>query len=292
MKNAEDLRSLLHAMNGFSTYYAILKSEIEKYEQTTGKSVNDLPGFTESYPFDKSFDELEVAQWVTTTVESVRKSTFKVLNYEYLNTGGGCMVGIFEVWLPELKQVVYALTNEEGCTLARVDYIRNDLEIEDYDELMIENVDWGRITGHEQYFELYRYCLNEYVKSDSKRFGYSKELPYFLLSDELQKQCTPKYLQWLADNGYDGVETDGEKIKLNVYYELENDYDDALQRTEERLLKNLRDFQQWHASIGADEEYYNDDYTLTFAGRTIQMPFVADVWDAIDTMLESVIKNY
>lgn len=284
MKNAENVRTLLHVMNDFALAYDSLRVAIEKYERETGASVNDLPGFTECYPFDKSFDELAVDLWVSNTVDRVRQSAFKVLNYDYLNTGGNTMVGIFEVWLPERMQTVYVYVNEEGYTMSVVDYIRNVLEINDYEELMIECGDWGRITGHEAYFELYRHCLNEYTKSDCRYFKYKRQLPHYLLSDELQSQITEDYKLWMDANEYDMFETDGEKIIMSEYYEpIIGD---------DKIIATVKNFQRWHDSIAACEEYYECDYTLTFADKKLILPFVADVWDAIDHMLESVINNY
>lgn len=142
---------------------------------------------------------------------------FKVLDYEYFNSGGHCMVGVFTVWLPDKNQTIYALTNEEGCTLATVDYIRNDLDIDDYDELMIESVDWGRVTGYEKYFDLYRYCLRHYTKSDCAYFGTIREIPHHLLTDDLQEFVQPEYRAWLEEQGRD-VPTDGKNIIIDEDY--------------------------------------------------------------------------
>lgn len=284
MKNAEHVNQLMTAMENFKAAYDVLLHEVDKYEQLNKASVNDLPGFTEKYPFDKSFDELAIPEWVDHVADRVRQQNFTVLNYNYLNTGGNCMVGIFDVYLPEENRVVYMLTNEEGCNMATVDYISNELIVNDYDELIIDYVDWGRVTGYEKHFELYRYCLNEYTKSDCKYFGYTRELPYHLLSDELQSKVPAGYCDWCKDNNGDVIATDGEQIIVNPDYDP-TDY-------ETQLLKSLREFQQWHASTAADEKYYEEDYKLTFAGKSIEMPFVADVWDAVDSMLESVIRSY
>lgn len=284
MKNAENVRKLLHAMNGFAVAYDCLRSEINKYEQETETSVNDLPGFTESYPFDKSFDELPIDEWIHHTVDKIRRSAFKVLNYEYLNTGGNTMVGIFEVWLPEKKQTVYVYTNEEGYTMCAVDYIRNELDIDDYDELMLEYGDWGRVTGHETYFELYRHCLNEYTKSDCRYFGYVRGLPYYLLSDELQSQITAEYDQWMKANEYDTFDTDGEKIFVHPDYEQTTDDD--------KMLDAIKEFKRWHDTTAGVEEYYLEMYKLEFAGHKIELPFMADVWDAVDEMLKRTISDW
>ena len=284
MKNAEMNKVLVKAMEDFRDAYDRLRITIDRYEQTTGASVNDLPGFTESYPFGDSFDELAIDLWVDHTVDKIRQSDYTILNYEYLNTGGNCMVGISEVWLPEKMQTVYVYVNEEGYTMSAVDYIRNELEIDDYDALTIEADDWGRTTGHETYFNLYRHCLNEYIKDDCRYFKYTTQLPLHLLSDELQKQITADYALWLEANEYDTVETDGVKIVISPYYEIASD--------DEKLLNTVRAFQQWHDSIACCEEYYEKMYKLTFADKSIELPFVADVWDAVDNMLISIIKNY
>lgn len=277
-------KNVLSAMTDLLDSYNALLLAIDSYECNTNQSINDLPGFVESYPFAKSIDELEIKQWVDDVAISCRRANFKVLNYEYLNTGGNTMVGIFEVWLPEEKRVVYALTNEEGCTLSVVDYIRNELDIDDYDELIIDCIDWGRATGYEKYFELYRHCLNEYTKSDCRYFGYTSQLPLHLLSDELQRQITADYKLWLTANEYDSVETDGEKIIMGPDYEMASG--------DEKLLNTIKAFKHWHDSIAGCEKYYEEMYKLEIAGHKIELPFMADVWDAVDTMLTSTIESW
>lgn len=287
MSKAEMNKELTEAMRNFSAAYSVLRVAIDRYEQETGTSVNDLKDFTERYPFDKSFDELEVGQWVANVVEGLRQPAFKVLNYTYLNTGGNCMVGIHEVWLPDEKRVVYALTNEEGCTLSVVDYISNELDIDDYDELFIDSIDWGRVTGHEKYFELYRYCLTEYTRDDCKYFGITRRLPYYLLSDELQKNVTEDYLKWSVYESDGLFEIDGKNVVEDPDY---------TQHTNEVKLANeldeIKAFRDWHGGTAADELLYDEYYTVTFAGHTVRLPYCADSWNAIDDLLLKVIENW
>lgn len=285
MEKTEKLDKLHKAMVDFSTAYDVLARAIEEYEQESGTSVNDLPNFTESYPFDKSFDEIDIALWVRDVVEYKPRPEFSVLNYDYVNTGGNTMVGVAEVWLPEEKKTVYALFNEEGCTLSVVDYIRNEILDCDYDELMIEVIDWGRLTGHEDYFELYRHCLNEYTKSDCKYFGITRRLPKYLLSDELQKQVTEEYLDWLHAESDGCIETDGSKIIVEPDYEPDIVEEDG-------MLTLVKKFKEFHDSTAAVEDYYCEDYVLSFAGHTVRLPFAADVWEAINNALETTIENW
>lgn len=285
MKNTESLQKLVKAMDDFSTAYNALKSQIEEYEYETHTSVNDLLGFTESYPFDKSFDELAIDDWALAVTEEAERRSFVILNYEYLNTGGNTMVGIHEVWLPATKQTVYAYTNEEGCNISLVDYIRNEFEVDDYDEYIVDYIDWGRVSGYEQYFELYRHCLNEYTKDDCKYFGITRGLPYFLLSDELQQQVTTEYRQWLDTEGLDHIETDGKKIIVNPDYESDTD-------VWSKMLTATKEFKRWHDTTMGVEDLYSENYKLTFAGHEIELPYTADVWNAIDDALKSVIENW
>lgn len=284
MENAKNKQQLFQAMVDFHTAYDALLKAAEKYESDNNASVNDLPGFVESYPFDKSFDELAIGQWVTDTIEGATRCKFKVVGYQYLNTGGNTMVGIHDVWLPEEKKVVYVYTNEEGSTISTVDYIRLDLDIEDYDELMLDYVDWGRVTGFEKYFELYRHCYNQYLVDDCKYFGITRGVPYHLLSDELQRQVDADYLAY-CENEHGGlIDTDGVKIVEYPDYDKAADFD--------KKLEAVVEFKRWHDTTAGVEKYYEEEYTLTFAGRTVKLPFMADVWDAVDTMLERTIKDW
>lgn len=284
MKNAESKKQLLQAMVDFNAAYDALCKAINSYEHNNNTSVNDLQGFVSSYPFDKSFDELAIGQWVTDTIEGSTSCEFKVLNYWYLNTGGNCMVGIHEVWLPAEKKVVYVYTNEEGGTISTVDYIRLDLDIENYDEFIIDYVDWGRITGYEKYFELYRHCHSQYLVDDCRHFGITRGVPYHFLKLELQQQVDADYLVYCETEHGGLIDTDG--IKIIVYPDYENaaDFDKKLQAVIE--------FRRWHDTTAGVEKYYEEEYTLTFAGHTIKLPFMADIWDAVDIMLERTIKDW
>ncbi len=277
-------KELLSAMEDFRASYNRLRLAVDAYESATNDTVNNLHNFVESYPFDKSFDELAVDKWVDDVADGLNALEFRVLNYTYLNTGGNCMVGIHEVWLPDEKRMVYALTNEEGCTLSVVDYISNELDIDDYEELCIDYVDWGRITGYEKYFELYRYCLNEYTVDDCRHFGITRQLPYYLLSDSLQEKVTSDYLTYCENEHGSLIMTDGRDIiKYPDYEELTAD---------QEWLNAVKSFKCWHDSTAAREEYYREEYKLSFAGHHITLPFTADVWNAIDDALQTTIENW
>lgn len=294
MKHPESLRQLLQAMNTFAAAYHDLQNKIGDYEHLNNTDINNLPGFNEYYPFDASFDELYIDRWVENVVEQTRKSAFKVLNYEYLNTGGNCMVGIFTVWIPALKQTVYVMTNEEGCSIVTADYISNDLDIEDYDEVTIDRCDFDELHPSATYFELYRYCLNEYTKSDCRYFGNTIATPYHLLSDELQSEVHAEYLRWCKENNNGCIPTDGEKIIVHPdYYSLFTD-----PHEDDEDLQTVKEWKAWHDKLIDDStmddvaELYNKKYRLTFNGKRVYIPFNADTYSLIDDLMKAVIREW
>ena len=280
--------NLLQAMKAFRDSYHVLLTEFSDFERTTGESVNDVPGFNDYYPLDMSFDEFPIDRWVAHIETQINNKRFKVLNYEYLNTGGNCMVGIFTVWLPALKQTVYALTNEVGCSIVTADYISNELDIDDYDEVTIDRCDFDELQPSATYFELYRYCLNEYTKSDCRYFGNTYAWPYHLLSDELQSDVPADYQMWCDENNTGCIPTDGERIIAHPDYDIFYDPHEDL----DLQLNTIKDFKDFHDTIAGDEAFYSKTYDLTFDGKTIHLPFIADVWDAVNNLLETTIEEW
>lgn len=220
--------------------------------------------------------------------ETEKPKNFQVINYEYLNTGGNTMVGIFTVWLPDKNRTAYVLANEEGANLTSVDYISNELPIDDYDELILDHCVYEFLHGDEEYFELWRYCLNEYLKSDCRYFGMSRAIPYRLLSNELQSKVDADYLVWLETHNYD-VLTDGEDIF---------EHPDYLDHFNDEELKAIKDFRDWHGLLTSnatdDEltEMYNKKYRLYFMGKRVFLPYDAVTFNKIQDLLQSVINEW
>jgi len=285
MKNSESLRKLLHAMNAFSAAHLDLLNRINDYERLNNADVNAIPGFMEAYPFGQSLDDVKIQHWVESVIEGVRKATYKVLSYNYLNTGGNTMVGVFEVWLPARNRVVYVMVNEEGAGMTTVDYISHDIEIDDFDEVTLDNVNWERMTVDTEFFELYRYCLNEYTKSECRYFGCTRAIPYRLLSDKLQGDVSAEYLAWCEENNQCCVPTDGFRIV---------EHDDYIPpvRDFEKMLKDIKDFKDWHDATAGNEELYPHDYIITLAGRTCRIPYDATAFSHIDELLEDAIEEW
>lgn len=285
MKNAENIRSLLYAMSRFCTAYKSLKSEMDTLRRVDDKTLKDLINFANRYPFDIPFDELPIEEWFIAVKDQVRRKAFKVLKYEYFNSGGNTMVGSFEVWIPALMRTMYVLVNEEGYTMAFCDYIQHDLDIDDYDEVIFDCGEWDRLVGNEDYFELYRHCLNEYTKSDCDHFSSTAYIPFNLLSEELMSQLTGHYVGWMDEVGYTKYCTDGRNILLHPLYEKPAEADDW------RNTKEIKKFRDWHDTTAGDEQYYPYNYKLELAGKSVELPFIADVWEAVDSLLGVALED-
>lgn len=115
---------------------------------------------------------------------------YKLLDHLYYNTGGYCMVSRFTLYDEENNRTLFLLMNEEGGTLATVDYLEYDGV--DYTKVMLDSFSVEKLEPSNKHFELYRHCMIEYFRKDCAEFKYHVKLPYYLLPDELQRQLTPE----------------------------------------------------------------------------------------------------
>ena len=142
---------------------------------------------------------------------------YQVMNHEYLNTGGHCMVSVFEVWLPDENRTVFVNVGEEYCTITTVNHIMRDLEIDDYDKITVATLYYKEsddCTVTDKYFELGRYCLFEYLKKDCQYMGYTESLPFVWLLPEYQQQISSLERQFVEDECGDYFCTDGYRVTI------------------------------------------------------------------------------
>ena len=199
------------------------------------------------------------------------------------------MVSTFQVWFPDENKTMFVHANEEGGTLATCDYINNDIE---YDETMqLENFSTEYLTKECDKFELYRYCVIEYLKKDCKRYSYKAKLTYDLLPEELQQQITADYRKWHEEEIGDTYETDGHELFLSDDY-VEPD-PEIIQAKE--MLQYMEDvMDEWHNAFdeSLNEKFYNLDATVTFGEKTFAIKNCAAIYNAIQSCMKEFIDNY
>ena len=66
---------------------------------------------------------------------------YKIVAEEYVNNGGGNMVMVYTVWLPDEKRELYVNVDEENTTVTTVNHIGCSLEIDDYCAITLLTVD-------------------------------------------------------------------------------------------------------------------------------------------------------
>jgi hypothetical protein len=203
---------------------------------------------------------------------------YKILTNDYINTGGHCMVGSCTAWLPDAKQVLYVYSNEEGVTVSTVDYINLDLDGE-YDAswtvtaLQIEEPD---VT--DEYFELMRDCLLEYVKRDCKHMSDGYYLHADLIPQSMLDTVSEAYLQYVSDEQL-MIETDGFKIHVDDNY------------TE--YLGQLRLFvkEGRAAALDCSTQFLDEQFKITFCNMTATVNNNAYSFGVIIKALEAIIGD-
>lgn len=137
---------------------------------------------------------------------------YRIMNHEYLNTGGHCMVSVLEVWLPDENRTVFVNVGEGHCTITTVNHIMSDIEIDDFDKITVAMLSYREPDEYavtNDYFELCRYCLFEYLKKDCMYGCYRESLPYEWLLPAFKVQVLLIERQFVEDECSGTFDTDG-----------------------------------------------------------------------------------
>ncbi len=132
------------------------------------------------------------------------------------------MVSVFEVWLPDENRTVFVNVGEGYCTITTANHIMSDIEIDDFDKITVATLNYKKsddCTVTNEYFELCRYCLFEYLKKDCKYMGCIESLPFTWLLPVYQQQISDLERQYVEDVFGDYFNTDG----YTVYIFTEDD---------------------------------------------------------------------
>ena len=222
---------------------------------------------------------------------------YSVINHEFDNTGGNCMVSTFTVYDRKDNVSRYIMMNDEGFSLTTVDTIRCEewfITDEERDSTIIASWSFEDLTcdpSFDQYqfseeeFELYKYCQYEFYKKFCAYFKQTVEVDVNDLPNELYSKLGEEAAEWHKINEY-YVSTDGYTVKPHPYFDAERWHEDR------KRLQQIRDFNDWHKQQAAIEELYDEHYVLSFAGRSVKLPYDADVFSAIDDLLKNIIKEW
>lgn len=219
---------------------------------------------------------------------------FQVMNVEYENTGGGCMVLVATVYDSLVNNVRYVLCNEETINFTTVDYVFSEVEYEDRMLIAYYNME-----EHEAYVscsgkaestelnELFEYCWLEFIKRDCKRYKTTvcrntNDIPL-----ELKKLMPVGYEEWLNENGL-LVETDGEKIIVDSGFKTKS--------PEQRDLESLQDYLvNWMTGNEYNDEkwneFYNQQILLGFGNRMVVIENTAAAYNSLIMCIREILSE-
>ncbi len=125
---------------------------------------------------------------------------YEITDRSYGNTGGGCMVSVLTVRLPELDKTVWINCGDEGLSVTSADYVWNEDHSESwsrYEDVVILEANF-RNTRPENMGPLLPAVWEAiaYTISQKAASGCQFQLPARWLPEEYRQKANPQYLAW------------------------------------------------------------------------------------------------
>lgn len=135
---------------------------------------------------------------------------FEIRDRVYGNTGGGCMVGTVQFYLPDLERSVWVNCNVEGVTITAADYVWNEDGSESwkrYEDVLLYDQDFSQASPEAAgvWLPMIKEALAYTIGQETAacREGHIIELPAAWLPDAYRQRAEPEYLTWLQEQGKD-----------------------------------------------------------------------------------------
>ena len=237
---------------------------------------------------------------------------FIVVDHEYYNTGGNCMVSIFQVYDVDANATRYVICGDEDFSWQTANTIYNEFLQLDCDEniekIVLGNWPYSALTSEPSYdqhqfteeeFEMFKYCQFEHYKKDCHKFNYKATLPLNQLPNELfHKFITADYYEWSKTND-DKVETDGYTVFLNETYTAPQPPQSARYKELEAFVEHMRlalppfesDFATTEEFEKSEEEHANMKWTIVFEGKAITIENCAAIYNHLKDGLEEIMDD-
>lgn len=229
---------------------------------------------------------------------------FIVVDHEYYNSGGNCMLSIFQVYDVDANATRYCICGDDSFSWQTANTIYNEfLQLdceENINKLVLGSWCYSALTSDPSFdmhqftneqWEMFKYCQFEHYKKDCKHFDIKVNIPIDELPPALYNTLTDDYKDWAKENDW-YVDTDGEQVFLNESYVAPEDKE-QIDEDRIKVLKDIRSFTIWYESL----QYapYRDDInyiTIAVAGDSVKIPFHADTYELLSAFLKDVIKDF
>lgn len=222
---------------------------------------------------------------------------FAVVSHEFNNTGGNCMVSTFAVYDKQQNVTRYVMVGDEGFSLTTVDTVFGEDFFEtdeERDAAIIGSWTFDCLTTEPSYdqpqfteeeWHLYKHCQFEFYKKYCKYFDTKVQLAVNELPGEMYNELGIDAIEWHIENEQ-YVTTDGYIAFVNPQYTSYR------KQVLDKELQQIKDFSEWHENQAAKSELYGEHYTISFNGRSVKLPYDADVFTAIDDLLKNTIEEW
>lgn len=150
---------------------------------------------------------------------------YRVISHDYRNTGGNTMVSVFQVYLADQNRTVFVNCGEHSASITTVDYV-NKFDPDDYDQITVESVDFTEGLSAEvcAYYDVFSYCLFEWLKSDCKHYRYTMGIHYCWVPEAVRVQISDFQKDFVEDELNGLFYTDG----YNVFVPTPSGEDDEI----------------------------------------------------------------
>lgn len=165
------------------------------------------------------YQELDVVQNVIT---SFNPKNFEVKSKVYGNTGGNCMVGTIQFYLPDLDRILWVNCNDESASITTADYMWNTDGSESwdcYEDVLVASFSFDDSPEQwSQWLPMVHETLLYTIEQETAYFKKPFSLPVAWLPDTIRKNAEPGYLEWLQSEGKNAeIEAQGRIVIDEAY---------------------------------------------------------------------------
>ncbi|WP_313180817.1 DUF7768 domain-containing protein [Lacrimispora sp.] len=157
-------------------------------------------------------------------IPSFTPNTFEVKSQIYGDTGGHCMVGTVQFYLPELDKCVWISCNDECVIISSADSTWNEDgsdSWERYEEVMLYMTPFDQEIPEDArpWLPMIYKTLEYTIEQETKYLNnYAFSLPVAWLPESIKKNADLEYLTWLQAEGKEAQVVRGGKIQIEKNY--------------------------------------------------------------------------
>lgn len=141
-----------------------------------------------------------------------------IINHEYGNTGGGCMVSVFTLYSLAQNRTLYVLVSDDAIVLSTVDYVWNDVAFDDC--MILVHNDVLSLDTSSMCYDLFTTCLSKHNERNNRMLAVLEDKH----GDEEPDNTDEQADKWKAVREY--VDTNVQEERQSYVMDILYDDDD------------------------------------------------------------------